>query len=55
MSAVVESSSTPVMRAPSGAVPMNVPRPDPGSSTRPLSKPSSRSPSHIAVVNSGDV
>ena len=53
--AVTGSSSTPVIWAFFGAMPMKVPAPEPGSSTRPPSKPNSRIASHIASTMAASV
>ena len=53
--AVDGSSSTPVSSAPSGASPMKIPAPQPGSSTRPPLKPRSRTACQIAAATCGSV
>jgi hypothetical protein len=55
MVAVIGSISTPTIVASGGARPMNVPAPQPGSSTRPPAKPASRSASHTVAAISGSV
>ncbi|MFT4218311.1 MAG: hypothetical protein QM619_14155 [Micropruina sp.] len=55
IAAVTGSSSTPVMRACSGAMPRNVPSPEPGSSTLPPSKPSAVIARHICLTINGSV
>ena len=53
--AVVWSTSTPTMRAPSGASPRNSPEPHPGSSTAPSSNPAVSNTSHIAAATAESV
>jgi hypothetical protein len=53
--AVIGSISTPTILASGGARPMNVPAPQPGSSTRPPAKPASRRASHSEAAISGSV
>ena len=51
--AVIGSSSMPTIAVPSGASPMKLPAPQPGSRTRPPPKPNAASPSHIAWAIAG--
>ena len=55
MPAVTGSSSTPVSWAAAGANAMKFPLPQPGSSTRPPSKPSACTASHIACTSAASV
>jgi len=55
MPAVTGSSSMPVTCALGGANAMKFPDPQPGSSTRPPVKPSSRAPSQIAATSAASV
>ena len=55
IAAVVGSFSTPVMWAPSGAVAMNTPGPQPGSMAAPCSKPSFRASRQMASATIGEV
>lgn len=55
MPAVVASSSTPVTAAVSGAMPMNVPAPEPGSRTVPPVKPSRVSADQTVRTVAGSV
>ena len=53
--AEIGSSSTPTMRAPSGARPMKCPDPQPGSRTSPPSNPNSVTAFHMAAAITGSV
>ena len=55
MPAVTGSSSIPVTWAPPGANAMKFPWPQPGSSTRPRSKPSARTAVHMALTSAASV
>ena len=55
MPAVTGSSSIPVTSAPSGAKAMKFPLPQPGSRTRPRSKPSACTAAHIALTIAASV
>ena len=55
IAAVTGSSSTPTIRAPTGADPMNTPAPQPGSSTGPPTNPNRDSVCHITPAIAGSV
>jgi hypothetical protein len=55
MPAVTGSSSIPVSWAPRGANARKFPLPQPGSSTRPRSKPSARTARHICRTSAASV